>query len=165
VPLLVVGEPFAREPGGEAYFRDQVLPQVDGRTVFYYGSANEVEKRELLRFARGLLFTTGMERPDWREPFGRVLMEALATGTPLIAHAHGSAPDVVVPEVGFLCANVDEMVDAVRRVHLIDRRACRRYARLALSRERMGRDCEALFREVIMQRHGARSGQRLAAAG
>ena len=165
VPLLVVGEPFAREPGGDAYFRDHVLPQVDGRTIFYYGSANEVEKRELLRFARGLLFTTGMERPEWREPFGRVFMEALATGTPLIAHAHGSALDVVVPEVGFLCGSVDEMALAARRVHLIDRRACRRYARLALSRERMARDYESLFREVIMQRNGARSGQLVAAAG
>jgi glycosyltransferase involved in cell wall biosynthesis len=165
VPLLVVGEPFAREAGGEAYLRDHVRPQVDGRDVIYYGSANEVEKRELLKFARGLLFTTGMERPDWQEPFGRVLMEALATGTPLIAHAHGSAPEIVVPEVGFLCETLDEMVDAARRVHLIDRRACRRYARLALSRERMGRDYESLFQEVVLQRQGARNGRLVAAAG
>jgi glycosyltransferase involved in cell wall biosynthesis len=155
VPLVVVGEPFAREPGGDAYFRDHVLPQVDGRDVVYYGSANEVEKRELLKFARGLLFTTGMERPDWKEPFGRVLMEALATGTPIIAHAHGSAPEIVAPEVGFLCDSFDEMVEAVRRVHLIDRRACRRYARMALSRERMGRDYESLFQEVVLQRRDA----------
>jgi glycosyltransferase involved in cell wall biosynthesis len=165
VPLVVVGEPFAREPGGDAYFRDHVLPAVDGRTIFYYGSANEVEKRELLRFARGLLFTTGMERPEWKEPFGRVFMEAFATGTPVVAHAHGSAPDIVVPEVGFLCDTIDDMVEATRQVHLINRRACRRYARLALSRERMGRDYERLFHEVVMQRRGGRTDVPLAAVG
>jgi glycosyltransferase involved in cell wall biosynthesis len=165
VPLLVIGEPFAREPGGDAYFHDHVLPQVDDQTIFYYGSANEVEKRELLRFARALLFTTGMERPDWQEPFGRVFMESLSTGTPIIAHAHGSAPDIVVPEVGFLCDNLDDMVEATRRVHLIDRRACRRYARMALSRERMGRDYESLFHEVVMRRREGSFGLRLRATG
>jgi len=159
VPVIVVGEPFGRDPAGAEYFRDQILPQIDNREVFYFGSANEVEKRELLKFARALLFTTGMEQPDWKEPFGRVFMEALATGTPVVAHAHGSAPDIVVPEVGFLCGSVGEMAAALRRVHLIDRRACRRYARLALSRERMGRDYERLFREVV---HGWHEG--LAAA-
>ena len=102
-----------------------------------------------LKFARALLFTTGMEQPDWKEPFGRVFMEALATGTPVVAHAHGSALDIVVPEVGFLCGSVEEMGAALGRVHLIDRRACRRYARLALSRERMARDYERLFHDVV----------------
>jgi glycosyltransferase involved in cell wall biosynthesis len=165
LPIIVVGEPFARDPAGAAYFRDVVQPQIDDRDVFHFGSANEVEKRELLRFARALLFTTGMEQPDWKEPFGRVFMEALATGTPVVAHAHGSAPDIVVPEVGFLCGSVAEMAAALQQAHLIDRRACRRYARLALSRERMGRDYERLFREVIYQWHAGAQAAPLAAVG
>jgi glycosyltransferase involved in cell wall biosynthesis len=166
LPLIVVGEPFGRDPEGEAYFRDHVLPQVDGRTVMYFGRANEIEKRELLRFARGLLFTTGLERADWQEPFGRVLMEALATGTPVVAHAAGSAPEVVAPEAGFLCRDLDQMVAAVGRLDELDRRACRRYAERRLSRERMGRDYERLFQRVARAwRLDAAPQPALAAAG
>jgi glycosyltransferase involved in cell wall biosynthesis len=149
LPLVLVGEPFARDPAGEVYFRDEVLPHVDGERVLFFGRANEVEKRELLRFARGLLFTTGLEHPAWKEPFGRVFMESLATGTPVIAHAHGSALDILAPEAGFLCRDVAEMVAAAGRLREIDRRACRRYAERRLDRGRMGRDYERLFREVV----------------
>jgi glycosyltransferase involved in cell wall biosynthesis len=148
VPLVVVGAPFTRDPEGQAYLRDAVLPHVDGRTVYYYGGASEVEKRELLRYARGLLFTTGLERPEWKEPFGRVFMEALATGTPVVAHAHGSAPEIMTPEVGFLCRDAAGMVAGVQRLGEIDRRACRRHAQRRLSRERMAQDYELLFRRV-----------------
>jgi glycosyltransferase involved in cell wall biosynthesis len=167
MPLVIVGEPFARDTDGPRYLRQHVLPQVDGRDVLLFGRANEVEKRELLRYAKGLLFTTGLERPDWKEPFGRVLMEALATGTPVVAHAHGSAPEVVGPAVGFLCRDVADMAAAAARLGTIDRRTCRRYAERRLSRERMGGDYERLFRDVV---HAWRVGRapcapRLAAVG
>ncbi|HEY3358779.1 MAG TPA: glycosyltransferase [Polyangia bacterium] len=165
LPLVLVGEPFTRDPAGDVYFREQVLPHVDGRDVLFFGRANEVEKRELLRYARGLLFTTGLEEGAWKEPFGRVFMEALATGTPVVAHDHGSAREILGPEAGFLCRDAEQMVQAVGRLEQIDRRACRRYAERRLSRERMGRDYERLFRDVVRAWRLGRPVEALAAAG
>ena len=165
LPLVIVGEPFSRDPAGQAYFRDEILPRIDGRAVRYFGRANEIEKRELVRFARAVLFTTGLEQPDWREPFARVIMESLASGTPLVAHPNGCAAEVINDDVAVFGDDVAELARGAREIGRISRRACRRYAELAYSRTRMGRDYESLFREVIQQWRDTQVAVPLAAVG
>ena len=165
LPLVIVGEPFSRDPAGQAYFAGEILPRIDGRAVRYFGRANEIEKRELVRFARAVLFTTGLEQPDWREPFARVIMESLSSGTPLVAHPNGCAAEVINDDVAVFGNDVAELARGAREIGRISRRACRRYAELAYSRTRMGRDYEALFHEVVQQWRPERVGLRLAAVG
>jgi glycosyltransferase involved in cell wall biosynthesis len=105
----------------EAYFNDKIRPLFDLPFVEYVGEVGEQQKRVLLEGATALLFPI-----DWPEPFGLVMIEALASGTPVIAWRNGAIPEIVEHGVtGFIVDNVDEAVDAARRIDKIDRRACR----------------------------------------
>lgn len=148
LPLVIVGEPFARNPGDQEYFREHVAPAIDGQQVFHVPCADESDKRELLRFAVASLHAAGLENPEWQEPFGRVIMEALASGTPVIAFSHGSAPELLRGEAGVLCDGVAEMAQAARIAHEIPRERCRSHAKRNFSRERVAAEFEALFRTV-----------------
>ncbi len=91
------------------YFHERIEPQVDGRQVVYEGEVTNERKRELFAHARGFLFPI-----LWPEPFGLVMIEAMATGTPVIALRQGSVPEVVEEgRTGFVVDGVDEMVAAV----------------------------------------------------
>jgi glycosyltransferase involved in cell wall biosynthesis len=152
LPLVIVGEPFARNPSDNEYFREHVAPAIDNQHVFHVPRADEPAKRELLRLAVASLHAAGLENPHWQEPFGRVIMEALASGTPVIAFAHGSAPELLTGEVGFLCNGVSEMAQAARLVHEIPRDLCRAHAKRGFSRERVGAEFEALFQGLVASR-------------
>jgi glycosyltransferase involved in cell wall biosynthesis len=109
------------EPEHQAYFREQILPHVDGKNIEYIGPVDDAAKNELLGHSAALLMPV-----LWEEPFGIVMAEALACGTPVIGLRRGSVPEVVQEGVtGFVCESVDEMVAAVSRIAAIDRRACR----------------------------------------
>jgi glycosyltransferase involved in cell wall biosynthesis len=88
----------------------------------------------------------------WDEPFGIVMAEALACGTPVIGLRRGSLPEIVEHGVnGFVCESVEEMVSAVGRIREIDRRACRRIAEEKFS-DRVIVDCyERLYRQLVMR--------------
>ena len=102
------------------------------------------QKRRLLAGARALLFPI-----RWEEPFGIVVAEALASGTPVIASRRGSLPELVPPEVGFLCDTEDEFVEAVGRIDEIDPAACRRRAEERLDASRMAADYLELYRRAL----------------
>ena len=86
----------------------------------------------------------------WREPFGLVMAEALASGTPVLAFPNGAAPEIVDPgRTGFLCRDEDEMVEAVDRVKEIDRDQCRTAAERRFSLQRMAREHERFYRRVL----------------
>lgn len=106
---------------GRRYFAERLAPRF-GALVEWIGEIGDEEKSNFLGRAHALLMPT-----MFREPFGIVMAEALACGTPVIALKNGSVPEVVDDGVtGFVCNSVDEMVVGVRRSHAIDRRRCRR---------------------------------------
>ena len=121
-----------REPEEHRYFEEQVEPLLDDRVV-YIGEVGGRDKLELLSGARGLLNPIG-----WPEPFGLVMIEALACGTPVLAFPNGAAPEIVRHGVtGFLCADEADMVRCLRQVDRLDRAACRASVTASFSVERM----------------------------
>mgnify|MGYP000191621391 CR=1 FL=1 len=120
------------------------------------GEINDREKQDFLGKARALLFPI-----DWPEPFGLTMVEAMATGTPVIVMACGAAPEVVESGVtGFVCRSLDEMVAAVRRVPEISREACRRHVEARFSAARMAADYEAAY-ERLLEARRSRTPERL----
>ena len=111
-------------PGERGYFRDVIEPLLARSRGFteYLGEVGGTIRRDLLANARALLLPI-----DWDEPFGMVMIEAMACGTPVIAFRRGAVPEVLEHGVsGFIVDNVDEAVDAVSRIDEIGRDACRR---------------------------------------
>ncbi|HET9015752.1 MAG TPA: glycosyltransferase family 4 protein [Thermomicrobiaceae bacterium] len=123
------------------------LPLVDGRTVEYLGEVDEPGKMALLGGALALLFPI-----NWPEPFGMVLIEALACGTPVVAFPGGSVGEVLVDGVtGYVCDSIDDMAEAVSRIGRIDRAACRRHVEARFSAGAMADGYEAIYRRVLAE--------------
>ena len=125
---LVIAGNVSNEEGGEYYFKEQVLPHIDGEQIRWIGSVNDVQKRHLLSQAAALLFPI-----RWDEPFGIVMVEALACGTPVIATRRASTPEVIEHGVtGWLCdpadPSVDSFIEAVNHLPELNRHACRESA-------------------------------------
>jgi glycosyltransferase involved in cell wall biosynthesis len=117
-PLVLAG---VIQPGQQAYFDREIAPHVDGDRVRFVGEIGGAAKRALFAGARGLLMPI-----RWEEPFGMVMVEALACGTPVIAFPEGAARELVVEgETGFLVHDVGEMGAAVARLGEIAPAACR----------------------------------------
>lgn len=105
------------------YFKDVVEPLIDGKLIQFFGEADAKQKRELYRKAMVLLMPL-----EWEEPFGLVMPEAMACGTPVIAFPRGAAPEIITDgKTGYLVKGVDEMVEAVRRVDRLDPKDCRKH--------------------------------------
>lgn len=104
------------------YYLSYVAPQIDGGQIVFVGEADACRKRALYSKAKALLMPI-----VWEEPFGLVMAEALACGTPVIAFGRGAAREVVLDgETGFVVDNTDQMVDAVSRIYEINPETCRR---------------------------------------
>jgi glycosyltransferase involved in cell wall biosynthesis len=132
------------DPADRAYFEREIAPLLDHSLVEFVGEIGDAGKGAFLGGALALLFTI-----DWPEPFGLVMIEAMACGTPVIARPCGSVPEVLDPGLtGFLADTVEELVDAVKRVDTIDRAACRRHVERRFAVERMADDYEAIYRSL-----------------
>jgi glycosyltransferase involved in cell wall biosynthesis len=117
---LVLAGPV--QPGQEEYFRSEIEPHVDGRNVVFAGEVGGVRRKELFARAKGFLMPI-----SWPEPFGMVMVEALACGTPVIAFPQGAASEIVLDgENGFHVADVQAMAEATRSLEKIDAAHCRR---------------------------------------
>ena len=120
------------------YFEEVIAPLLDGPLVEFVGEIGEAEKEEFLGKALALLFPI-----DWPEPFGLVMIEAMACGTPVIAFSGGSVSEIVDPgRTGFIVADLDAAVGAVGEVARLDRSLCREVFEARFSAERMA--CEYL---------------------
>jgi glycosyltransferase involved in cell wall biosynthesis len=139
-----------REPAEHAYFDEHVRPLLSA-DIEYVGEAGHDEKLALLAGAQALLNPI-----QWPEPFGLVMIEALACGTPVLAFPCGAAPEIVRhAETGFICPDLDTMIARIEDVTTLDRRRCRAEVESRFSADRMCRDYEALFERVISHRHAA----------
>jgi glycosyltransferase involved in cell wall biosynthesis len=127
-----------------AYFERQIEPLLGDPLVEFVGEIGDADKSEFLGNARALLFPI-----DWPEPFGLVVIESMACGTPVIAFARGSVPEIVEDGVtGFVVHNIEEAVRAVRRVPELDRREVRRRFEQRFSAGRMASDYLEIYREL-----------------
>ncbi|HJU06629.1 MAG TPA: glycosyltransferase family 4 protein [Nitrospiraceae bacterium] len=135
------------DPVDREYFRTVIEPLIAPPFIEYLGEISDHEKDEFLGNACALLC------PFRPEPFGLVLIEALACGTPIVSYAHGSFPEIIDDGVtGYLCRSVDDMVEAVKRVPQLDRRRCRRTFEERFTAERMAQDYLMAYKELLIEK-------------
>jgi len=142
----------------EAYFRSEIRPLIDGPGVEYVGEINEREKTQFLGEAAALLFPV-----DWPEPFGLVMIEAMACGTPVLAFRCGAIPEVIDDGVtGKVVDSEEEAIMALPRILSYDRRAVRQRFEERYSATRMARDYVGAYRKLLTKRatNGAERGVR-----
>ncbi|MBY6240608.1 glycosyltransferase family 4 protein [Methylosinus sp. Sm6] len=129
----------------EEYFHGVIEPLLDPPTIDYVGEIDDRQKNRFLGEARALLFPI-----EWPEPFGVVMIEAMACGTPVLAFRRGSVPEVVDEGVtGCLAETVSEAVAALGRVLALDRARVRRRFEARFSAARMAKDYVALYRRLL----------------
>lgn len=149
-PLVIAAK--MRTPDERDYFDRQIRPEL-GRDVTFVGEVSKRERDALLRDAIALINPI-----TWREPFGLVMIEAMAHGTPVVAYPNGAAPEIVEDQVtGFLPNNESDAAVALLSVQSLDRASCRRAVETRFSARRMVRDYEQLYRRVALH-HSRRTG-------
>lgn len=135
-----------------AYYEREIEPMLGAAHVEFIGEIGPSDKADFLGRASALLFPI-----DWSEPFGLVMIEAMACATPVIAYRTGSVPEVISDGInGFVVDDVDGAVGAVQQLGEIDRRACRQAFEDRFTVDRMARDYLALFEHLVAAggRHG-----------
>jgi glycosyltransferase involved in cell wall biosynthesis len=142
LPLKLAGK--MQELREEEFFDATVRPHL-GRDIEYLGEVSHDEKVDLLQNARATLFPI-----EWAEPFGLVMIESMACGTPVIATRHGAVPEVIADgRTGVIVDDHKEMPAALEQADRIDPLECRRYVEERFSKERMVRDYEAAYEKAI----------------
>ncbi len=140
--LLMAG--VVQEPSRE-YFETRIAPHIDGEQIMYEAEVTDARKHELFARAKAFLFPI-----TWAEPFGLVMIEAMAAGTPVLALRRGSVPEIVEHgRTGFVCDTLDELVAAIGRIDEIDPHECRRAVEERFTVDRMISDYEAIFARVL----------------
>jgi glycosyltransferase involved in cell wall biosynthesis len=148
LPLVIAAKVDVPE---RRYFESEVRPLLSGPGIHYIGEVDDGAKMRLLGNARAVLSPA-----LWPEPFGLVMVEAMACGTPVVARRCGSIPEIVRHrKTGFVCDDDDELVEGVMRAGDYDRRACRKWVEERFSVERMTDDYEELFERMVAA-HGRR---------
>jgi glycosyltransferase involved in cell wall biosynthesis len=136
------------DPADREYFEGEIRQLLEHPLIEYIGEIGEAEKAKFLGGASALLFPI-----DWPEPFGLVMIEALACGTPVIAFRGGSVPEVLEDGVtGFVVDTLEDAIAATRSVKDLDRRRCRAVFEDRFSAGRMARDYLALYERLISAR-------------
>jgi glycosyltransferase involved in cell wall biosynthesis len=128
-----------------AYFEREVKPRLDNPLIEFVGEIGEADKSAFLGDAAALLFPI-----DWPEPFGLVLIEALANGTPVIAFGRGSVPEIIDDGItGFVVGDIDEAVAAVEAARRLDRARIRQQFERRFSVERMTQDYVTTYEDML----------------
>jgi glycosyltransferase involved in cell wall biosynthesis len=139
------------DPTDVQYFKNEIAPLMEHPLVEFIGEISDAEKSTFLGQARALLFPI-----DWPEPFGLVMIESLACGTPVVAYRGGSVDEVIEEGVtGFIVEDLDQAIDATKRTHTLDRRACRDAFTRRFSGARMASSYVRLYRQVASSTAGA----------
>ncbi len=133
------------DPADRVYYEAAVEPLLNHPLIEFVGEISDAEKNDFVGNAMALVCPY-----DWPEPFGLVLIEALACGTPVLAYRRGSIPEIIDHgSTGFVCETVDEMVEAVGQVALLERRRCRAAFDERFTADRMARDYVALYERIL----------------
>jgi glycosyltransferase involved in cell wall biosynthesis len=133
-----------------AYTEREIRPLLDHPLVEFIGEIGEREKQEFLGNAYALLFPI-----DWAEPFGLVMIEAMACGTPVVAFLRGSVPEVIDHGVtGFIVQSIEEAVVALERIQHFDRERCREVFEQRFSATRMANDYVKIYEKALASRDG-----------
>ncbi|ALA60881.1 glycosyltransferase family 4 protein [Nitrospira moscoviensis] len=141
IPLRIAAKV---DPVDRDYFETTIEPLLDHPLIEYLGEITDAEKCDFLGEAAAVLCTY-----DWPEPFGIVLIEALACGTPVLAYRRGSIPEIIEDGVtGFICDNLNDMVAKIDRLPLIQRRRCRESFETRFTVKRMVEDYLAIYERM-----------------
>ncbi|NUJ81635.1 glycosyltransferase family 4 protein [Methylocystis sp. FS] len=147
IPLIIAGN-IPQEH--RDWYEANVAPHVDDRLIRYVGPVNDEQKSALLGGARAFLMPI-----LWEEPFGIVMAEAMACGTPVIGYRRGAVPEVVTHgETGYVVDNVEELAAAVAAVDAIDRAAVRQRCETHFSDDVIARDYEKTYRSLVRAEKG-----------
>ena len=145
LPLKMAGKIDAVD---RDYYNEKLQPLIDGEQIQYLGEVSHEEKVELLAGATVTLFPI-----TWREPFGLVMIESMATGTPVVGMALGSVPEVIANgKTGFVCGTLEKMIEAVPQAMKLDRKTCRDYVVSRFSVEAMVDEYERAYQMVLSGR-------------
>lgn len=132
-PLIMAGKVEVMD---KDFFKEEIEPQIDGQQIQFIGEVDHLQKVELLRNAAATLFPV-----TWPEPFGLVLVESLACGTPVLALRDGSIPEILRPGItGFIGESIEDLIEYAGRIGEIDRRVCHYDAAHRFAMERMAQD-------------------------
>jgi glycosyltransferase involved in cell wall biosynthesis len=144
VKLLIVGHVTSHLPWSEEYFLKEVKPHIDGDKVRHIERLSHRDLTRIMSRAKGFLFPIA-----WDEPFGMVVIEAMAAGAPVLAYARGSMPELIKNgETGYLVQSEDEMIDGLQRLYAVDRARCRHWVRERFSVEQMIDGYERLYKSA-----------------
>lgn len=146
--LVLAGSTDLQREVYRLYWEKHINPALKSPYITYRGELSHF--RQVPKFmgkAKALLFPI-----DWEEPFGLVMVEAMATGTPVIAYNRGSVPELVKDGVtGFIVKNEDEMKRAIKKIDTIDRTACRKWVTDRFTTEKMVDGYEGVYKKLIKQ--------------
>jgi glycosyltransferase involved in cell wall biosynthesis len=141
---LIIAGNVPAEAVHQQYFEEEVKPFIDQEQIKYIGPVNNAQKNELLRTSRALLMPV-----LWDEPFGIVMTEALACGTPVIGFKRGAVPEIVSNgRDGFVCKTEADMIAAIKNIDNISRTACRQVVEQKFSAGMLARQYEELYQQA-----------------
>lgn len=144
LPLIIAAN---IDSSDREFYEKEVRPRIDGKLIRYVGEADFSQKVEYLKKAQCLLFPI-----VWDEPFGLVMVESLACGTPVIAFKRGSVSEIVQDGVnGFIVEDVEEMAGAIEKIKTISPLECRESVERKFSVERMVDEYEKLFESALLK--------------
>ncbi len=143
--LILIGPISSYIPWSKSFYEEKVLPHIDGAQIVHYSELPNSRVLEIVSKAKAFIFPI-----QWEEPFGLVLIEAMATGTPVIAYHKGSVPELIESDLtGFVVNSQLEALEAINKLHTLDRGKIRDHIKQKFSYTRMVNQYESLYKSLV----------------